>query len=33
VQLVDAAVLDAADEEPGRVRPEVYRCDDHSWGR
>ena len=29
VQLVDASVLDAPDEEPRRVRPEVYCRDDH----
>ena len=29
VQLVDPSVLDAPDEEPGRVRPEIYRGDDH----
>ena len=33
VQLLDAAVLDSADEKPGGVRPEIYRGDDHLWGR
>ncbi len=32
VQLLDAAVLDAADEQARRVRPEVDRGDDHLCG-
>ena len=33
VQLLDAAVLDSADEKARRVRPEIYRGDDHARGR
>src|SRR4029079_18090715 len=32
VQLLDAAVVDSADEKARRVRPEINCGDDHSWG-